>query len=247
MTPSLQALGLMYSYRSGWSLGPIDFVAPRGSVTALIGPNGAGKTTLLRILAGLLRPRTGACWLDGAQVADRWELTRRVAFAPTEPAFPGETSVGRLLRFRGRVLGLSERELAQAEHELENTLGRALSSPPSALSRGQRVRCSVALALLGSPEFVLVDEPWSGLDPLATDDVLDKLKERSRSGAAVVVSSHDLYHLPQISDQFVFLVGGHVRIAGSLGELRLRAGGPEADAPLVLKLLYERFISEDSQ
>jgi len=239
---AIEARGVTFRYPNGWTLGPVDLVAPRAMVTALIGPNGAGKTTLLRILGGLVRPFSGACLLDGKEVADRWELARRVALAPTEPAFPTSTTVADVLKLRADTVHVPKAEVTAAERQLEHRLGCSLCRRPSTLSRGQRLQCSITLALLGSPEFVLADEPWSGLDPLAMDEVLGRLKEVSRAGASVVVSSHDLHQLPVIADRFVVLVGGRVRAAGSLEEIQPLVGGSLTDPTLILKELYRRSV-----
>lgn len=243
MAEGIEARGLNFQFRNsaGWRLAGVDVFVPRGSVTALVGPNGAGKTTLLRLLGGLLRPSSGTILLDGQPVRSRWSLARHCAFAPTEPSFPTRATVRDLVRLRGRWAKLPAEGIEAAILRLEQALQRRASVSPDKLSRGQRLRCFLCLTLMGEPEFVLADEPWTGLDPLAVDEVLGCLLGRARAGAAVLVSSHDLLQLPSVAEFFVFLVGGTVRAAGRVDELRRLAPDPDAEPASVLKGLYRCF------
>jgi len=238
----IAARGICFRHAGGWSLGPVDMVAPAGTVTALIGPNGAGKTTLLRVLAGLLRPAAGEVMLDGSGEVDRERLARQVAFAPTEPAFPDGTTAADLLHLRGNLCRCDRAELEATKERLRALLGQPLTVRPSRLSRGQRLHLALGLTLLGGPRFIVADEPWSGLDPMAMEEVLSTLGERARAGAAVVVSSHDLYQLPLIATRYLFLVGGRVQVAGNLDELRNLAASPSDEPAAVLKELYRHLV-----
>lgn len=241
----LEASGICFRYPSGWQLGPVDLAVRRGEVTALVGPNGAGKTTLMRILAGLILPSSGVIRLDGDPVTDRWLLARRVALTPSEPAFPRGCRVRDLARLRLRSVRLNGAEAEAFLHHLAGRLGRPLMTRPHALSRGQRLTLALELALAGMPEVVVSDEPWAGLDPLAVEQLLERLKALAARGAVVLVSSHDLLALPMVARRFVFLIGGRVRAAGTLEELRSLSPCPEGDPPQVLRELYRALVSEE--
>lgn len=240
MNVTLAAKGVTFSYRKGFQLGPIELDLAPGRIVALVGKNGAGKTTLLRLLAGLLPPRQGQVQLAGNS-ASQTRLRQEVALAPTEPAFPPRAKVQDLLRLRCHHLGVDEKESAR---ELEVLLGRALSTFPSRLSRGQRLQVALHLAFLGDPPVVLADEPWSGLDPLAQDETLKLLAERGKR-AAVLISSHDLGNLAEVAHEFVFLHGGTVRFRGPLAAAA-EIAGPGAHGVAALKMLFRRIAGVDS-
>ncbi len=241
MSATLRAAGITYSYTKGFRLGPVDLSLAPGRIVALLGSNGAGKTTLMRLLAGLLPPQQGEVHLGGG-VASLQQLRQEVALAPTEPAFPARATVLDLLRLRCRHLGIDEKDAAK---QLEAALGRPPSLLPARLSRGQRLQVALNLAFLGDPPVLLADEPWSGLDPLAQDEVVRLLAERGRK-AAVLISSHDLGNLAEVAHEFVFLHHGTVRFRGSLEEA-VAAAGPGVHAPAALKTLFRRTLAEQEQ
>ncbi len=231
----LVADGVRYAYGSRFRLGPVSLSVAPGELVALIGPNGAGKTTLLRVLAGLLFASEGQLVWNG-KVAPPRLLRRTVALTPTEPAFPARSTVGELLRLRARHLACPWEPAAE---KLQGALGCPLATPPHRLSRGQRLQVALALALLGEPPVILADEPWSGLDPLAQEGTLALLQQRS-AAAAVLVSSHDLYHLAAVAQRFVVLHQGTVRFAGTLADIVKVTG--EADGASALKVLYGQIV-----
>lgn len=229
--------GLTYSYRSAFQLGPVEGAAQSGQILALLGPNGAGKTTLLRLLAGLLVPERGSFLWNGGPVP-RFLLLERVAWIPSEPTFPPGCTILDLLRLRAQAVRTDWREPAES---LQRALARPLCTLPHQLSRGQRLRLALGLALLGHPEVILADEPWSGLDPLAQDEVLAQMRARAEAGAAVLVSSHDLGQLAGVADRFLLLQRGQVRFEGGVEEVARSTPG-ETDPARALKLLYRRSI-----
>ncbi len=227
---------LEYRLRGGFVLGPVTMHLRPGEVTALLGPNGAGKTTLMRVLAGLLFPTAGDIRLDG-HAAGPHRLRKTVAYTPTEPRFLPRATVEDLFRLR---LGGLEKPTGSA---LAEKLGRPLTTYPARLSRGQRMLVALELTLAGDPPVLLVDEPWSGLDPLAQDEVLERL-ETQRERAAILVSSHDLFHLPRVAQRFIFLHRGRVHAEGTLGELAAAVGASGENAASVLRDVWKRMLEE---
>ncbi len=241
----IEVQGLCFRYPGGWGLGPLDLELPSGCVTALVGPNGAGKTTLMRTLAGLLVPDSGTIALNGCRVADRWSLARRVVFTASEPAFPRGSRVDDLATLRAHLRGFREEARKALLERLSERLGRPLDVDPHTLSRGQRLTLTLELAFAGLPRFVLLDEPWAGLDPLAVDRLFAQMRRLAEEGVAVLISSHDLFALPSVADRFLFLVGGCIRAAGTLEELRGDGPCPGLGGPDVLRDLYRRLVAEE--
>jgi ABC-2 type transport system ATP-binding protein len=202
------------------ALQPFDLDVPRGTVLGVLGPNGSGKTTLLRVLAGLQRPTTGSAELLGLPPAAR-ELRRRVAWQPEgQPPLPVLT--GReLLQWYGCELGLENAvadERADAwlrRFELLGAAGRAVRT----YSTGMQRRLLLATALLGEPEVLLLDEPTAGLDPIGSELVVAVLRERVAAGVTIVMASHDLQEVEELSSEVLVLHAGRVAARGSLDDL----------------------------
>ncbi len=241
----LEARGIRFAYRHGWSLGPVDLRVPGGSITALVGPNGAGKTTLMRILAGLILPDDGVITLGGRPVTRRRDLGRQVALTPSEPGFPRGCRVLDLVRLAAGGAGSAGEDPEARRREISRSLGLPLRVDPRTLSRGQRLHLAIELALAGPRGAVLLDEPWAGLDPLAVDRLFSRLQALAAAGTAVLVSSHDLYALPALAHRYVFLVAGRVRAGGSLDDLRSLSPAPEAEPVRLLRALYRRLAAGD--
>lgn len=188
----------------------IDLELNSGDIIALIGPNGAGKTTLLRTLAGFLLPSAGHILLDGQRVPSRWDLASNIAYVPTEVRLPYRIQVRTLLKIKAELQGVSLDQVEKLECDAEQELGEAFHGPAGALSRGQKLKLAILLALVGSPDWVVADEPWAGLDPLAREWALGRLMAATQAGTGILVSSHDLAGLADLADQFVFLFSGSI-------------------------------------
>src|SRR5208282_6614685 len=162
----------------------------RGEFFAVLGPNAAGKTTLLRVLAGLLKPTSGAARVAGFDVqADPMEARRRLAYVPDFPFLYEKLTPWEFLRFTGQIFQMSERRLQEASRELVGRfhLEPFIGQPIEGLSHGTRQRVAIVSALLHDPEVIVIDEPMVGLDPQHSRIVKDVLKERTRGGATVLL------------------------------------------------------------
>ena len=213
---SIAAEGVFASYRSMWSrhevLHGVDLCARAGEVAALVGPNGAGKTTLLRVLMGFLRVDAGHCHVGGLDPAD-YRRARGIAYAPEYPAFPRGWT-GRDILGRGADLAGSpekrEERLTQAV-ERAGLDSRTLSREATKYSNGNQRRLSLAYALIGDPEAVLLDEPFTGLDPPARAALRGEMDCARARGAALLVSTHDLAEVARSADIVVLLEAGRAR------------------------------------
>lgn len=203
-------------------LDDVGFDIARGSATAYLGPNGAGKTSTFRILCGLSRPDAGTVRFDGAEVRDSLPASR-FGFMPEQPYFYRNLTPRELLTGLGRLSGLFGQSLASAIGDWAGRLefGMVLDQPLHACSKGQVQRVGLAQALLHEPEFVLLDEPLSGLDPLGRERVRQVLQEVHAAGATLLFSSHILTDAEAMCDAVIVLDHGRVvhqgPIAGMLG------------------------------
>lgn len=194
--PKVQVAKLHASYRNGFRrltvLAGADFKAGAGEVVAIVGPNGAGKTTLFRILTGFLTPDAGSCRIDG-MVPTEYRQRHGIGFMPESCRPPGTWSTSHLLA-RGVDLGVSA-SMRQQEYQVaidrtgldRRTLRRALRKA----SKGTRRRAVLAYALIGDPKLVVLDEPFSGLDPPSRVALRTEIQKAAVRSATVIISSHN--------------------------------------------------------
>lgn len=232
------AHGLARSFGAVHAVRDVSLTVPAGSVTALVGPNGSGKTTLLLILATLLRPDAGAVSVAGVDaVREPVEARRRLGWMPDTLGVWEELTCHDILASLGRLYGMGKAEAsARADEQLEWVeLTEFAHRPARVLSRGQQQRLSLARATVHRPSVLLLDEPANGLDPAARIRLRDDLRAMAAAGTAVLVSSHVLAELEEMSDRAVFLREGatvatqEFRAAGDLAR-PYRIAGPDPTA-----------------
>jgi ABC-2 type transport system ATP-binding protein len=223
------------------ALDDVTFVAPAGAVTALVGPNGSGKTTLMRIALGLARPSAGQALVAGKPYR-RLErpLTRIGALLDATALSPGLTGRAHL-RSLAAAGGIPA---ARADAVIEQVgLGAAARRRVGGWSLGMKQRLGLAVALLGDPPVLLLDEPMNGLDPEGMVWFRGLVRGLRDEGRAVLVSSHLMRELEDIADRVVVINRG--RIAADAGIDALRADSPETGARPGLADVYLRLIASD--
>ncbi len=199
----------------------------RGEFFAVLGPNAAGKTTLLRVLAGLLKPTRGTARVAGFDVQTApLEARRRLAYVPDFPFLYDKLTPLEFLRFTGQIFQMSESRMQTASRELiaRFHLEAFVNKPIEGLSHGTRQRVAIVSALLHDPEVLIIDEPMVGLDPQHSRVVKDVLKERTRQGATVFLSTHQLSVAEEMADRIGIMHQGRLAAVGTREELRRRAG-----------------------
>ena len=210
-----------------------------GELFALLGPNAAGKTTALKILCGLIKPSSGTARLCGHDVqADPMQARQHLAFVPDFPFLYDKLTPEEFLRFTSRIFRM---EAGYAETAIRELIGRFhleahARKAIDTLSHGTRQRTALAAALLHHPKAIVIDEPMVGLDPEHARVVKDILKERSRAGAAVLMSIHQLAIAEEMADRIGIIHKGRLVAAGSKLELRELSGqnGPLEEVFLAL-------------
>ena len=218
---------LVKKFGSLVAVNEVSLTIERGEFFALLGPNAAGKTTTLKLLAGLMKPTSGSAWVAGFDVqAQPMEARRQLGYVPDFPFLYDKLTAWEFFRFTGQLFGLSEQEITgrgtalATRFHLEPFAGKPIES----LSHGTRQRVALASALLHEPEVLVIDEPMVGLDPQHARIVKDILKERTRAGATVLVSTHQLSVAEQIADRIGIMHQGRLVAAGRWEELRATSG-----------------------
>jgi oleandomycin transport system ATP-binding protein len=228
MTHVIEAEGLTKRFGTTQALAGVDIAAPAGRVLALLGPNGAGKTTAVRILATLLRPDAGRASIAGYDVVDQAvEVRQLIALTGQFASVDDELTGTENLIMIGRLLGLSRltargraREMIE-RFDLADAAGRAVKT----YSGGMRRRLDLAASLLGQPEVLFLDEPTTGLDPRARNQVWDTIKSVVAGGATVLLTTQYLDEADELADQIVVIDHGRVVADGTPAELKARTGG----------------------
>jgi iron complex transport system ATP-binding protein len=221
MTSRLRVSGLTFERGVRRILDSIDLEFESGGVTAVLGPNGAGKSTLLGCVAGLLDARQGEVTLDGITLSKlpALERARRIAFLPQTPeiAWPVdvETLVG-LARIPFQRVASDEKNRAAVARAMERTQVAHWSSRiVTTLSGGERARVLLARIFAGEPEWILADEPFTGLDPAHQFEAADLFRSFAASGGGVLLTIHDLALAARVADRVVILDGARIVADGS--------------------------------
>jgi len=210
----------------------------RGEFFAMLGPNAAGKTTTMKLLAGLIKPTSGHARICGYDIqAQPLQARQRLAYVPDFPFLYDKLTAWEFFRFTGEMFRLDAARIEQnarelvARFHLQEFADRTLEG----LSHGTRQRIAIVSALLHDPEVFVIDEPMVGLDPQHARVVKDVLKERSRAGTTVLVSTHQLSIAEEMADRIGILLGGKLIAVGTREELRKQSGAAGA--------LEESFLS----
>jgi ABC-2 type transport system ATP-binding protein len=225
--PMVDIRNLWIKYGSFIAVRGISFKIPRGEVFGFIGPNGAGKSSTIRVLATLQQPNAGYALVDGVEVRqDPMKIRRKMGYMPDSFGLYEGLTVREYLHFFAAAYDTpEERRDRLVDDVLALTdLRFKLDSQVDGLSRGMKQRLGLARVLLHDPELLLLDEPASGLDPRARIEVREILKELSRMGKTILISSHILHELSQLCTRIGILEAGTLLTEGSLEEIYHRLG-----------------------
>jgi ABC-2 type transport system ATP-binding protein len=232
----LEVHGLSRRFGSLQALDHVTFAVPGGGLTGFIGGNGAGKTTTMRIIMGVLAPDQGTVTLDGRPVTRA--VSSAFGYMPEERGLYPKMQVADQIAYLATLHGIPARTARSRAADLlgQLGLGARLADTVEKLSLGNQQRAQIAAALAGDPNLLVLDEPFSGLDPLAVDTVGALLRGHVERGIPCVFSSHQLDLVERLCDHLVIIAHGQIRAAGTREELlRSHAGhrweiaGPAAD------------------
>ncbi|GHE90215.1 ABC transporter ATP-binding protein [Amycolatopsis deserti] len=205
-------------------LDDVSFEVRPGRMTGFLGANGSGKTTTMRIVLGVLAAHGGTVAWCGRPMTPAQR--RRFGYMPEERGLYPKMKVGEQIAWLGRMHGLDDTAARAATAKLLEQLDLAdrAGDRLEELSLGNQQRAQVAAALVHDPDMLILDEPFSGLDPLAVDIVLGVLRERAAAGVPVLFSSHQLSLVERLCDDVVIISGGAIKASGTRDELYARYG-----------------------
>lgn len=236
---------LRVDYGDFVAVNDLSLTVPAGEVFGLVGPNGAGKTSTFRVLATLMEPTYGEVLLDGIDIADDIESARRVVgYMPDLAPVPSDLKVWEFLDFHAAAYGIgnrAERRDRVAECLEEVALEGQRNQWCGELSRGQTQRVVLAKTMLHRPRVLILDEPASGLDPLARRDLRMALRKIADHGATVIVSSHILGELSEMCSSLCVMNRGQLLALGSVDEVRHQLGN--VDRTITADILNNRQLA----
>jgi ABC-2 type transport system ATP-binding protein len=216
----LEVREVVKSYSGRAVVNRISFDVNPGELFALLGPNGAGKTTLIRMITDITRPDSGEILLEGHGLGD----SRRpaISYLPEERGLYRRAKVQEALAFYGELRGMTgSASKKEAGELLERVgLGEWGSKSVQALSKGMQQKVQLCTALIGSPRLMILDEPFSGLDPLNVQLLEEVLQERRRAGATVLLSTHQMNRVEEFCDRALMINRGHMVLYGAVGQIR---------------------------
>ncbi|QAY97129.1 LPS export ABC transporter ATP-binding protein [Methylovirgula ligni] len=221
---SLIVQGLSKSYKKRQIIKDVSLTLHRGEAVGLLGPNGAGKTTLFYMITGLIRPDAGVIMIDDYDVTSLPMYRRArlgIGYLPQEPSIFRGLTVEQNIR---AVLEITQPNKKKRAEELEALLeefdiARLRKLPAIALSGGERRRCEIARSLAGHPSFMLLDEPFAGIDPIAIGDIRQLVQHLKRRGIGVLITDHNVRETLDLIDRAYIVHSGGILTEGAPGEI----------------------------
>ena len=224
MASALAIEGVTKVYGRTTVVDDVSFTVEPQEILGLVGPNGAGKTTTIRMALDIIHPDTGAVALFGS--APTRQALQRVGYLPEERGLYQKAVLRDVLRYLGRLKGLSNRDAQARTDAMLQRVGlyEHRAKKVQTLSRGMSQLAQFASALLHLPDLIILDEPFSGLDPLNVQVMKEIISEQQQRGASIIFSSHDMEDVEEMCERVVLISSGAVLLYGVLDELKRARG-----------------------
>lgn len=203
------------------ALNKLDIAIESGEIFGFLGPNGSGKTTTIKLLLGLIFPTAGSIEILGRKDIGSASVKRLIGYLPEGAYYPDFLRGEEVLRFYGQLYGIEKRDLARRIDRVLEVVGmtRARKRLIRGYSKGMRQRIGLAQALLSDPQILILDEPTTGLDPIARKEIRDILSDLRDQGKTLFISSHELLEVELISNRVGILFEGSLQIMGTIDTL----------------------------
>lgn len=215
---------LIKAYRGRNVVDGISLEISKGEIVGLLGPNGAGKTTTFYMIVGLVRPDDGHVFLDGKDITGLPMFRRArmgIGYLPQEPSVFRKLTVAENLLLVLEMMGMRKKErFAKVESLLsELNIEHIRNQKAQVLSGGERRRTEIARALATEPHFILLDEPFTGVDPIAIGDIQDIVGQLRDKGIGIIITDHNVRETLAITDRAYIISDGRIRTSGTSAEL----------------------------
>jgi ABC-2 type transport system ATP-binding protein len=209
-----------WTFRKIWGVYNLSLQIKRGESFGFLGHNGAGKTTTMKSILGLIRKTTGIIELEGEELKHNSQF-KTIGYLPEQPYFYDHLNVEETLRFFAELHGIRGKEKINRVNELLDLLGltHKRKSPVRSLSKGLQQRLGIAQAIINKPKLLLLDEPFSGLDPIGRLEIRELLLELKQQGTTLFLSSHILSDVEDICDRVAIMASGELKTVFSLSDM----------------------------
>ena len=223
-TPALKVTNLARRYGNGAGVNEVSLTVPAGQITGFIGVNGAGKSTTLRCILGLTEPDAGNIEIFGASA--NFQTRRRIGFLPEERGLAPRDRARDVIAFHAQLRGVPRREALQRADALlaRIGLGGRENARIQELSKGNAQRVQILCALAHNPDLLILDEPFSGLDPVAQAEVRSLFAEHRAKGGSILFSTHSMAFAEELCDNVVILSQGRTVFEGPVAEAATAGG-----------------------
>lgn len=207
------------SFGENHVLKDVSFTARSGVATGLLGRNGSGKTTTIRIIMNIFPPNSGTATIDGKPSK---EFTKRIGFLPEERGLYPKRKISDQIAYLGELRGMRAKDARERGKKLLERLeaGEYFDKTLDTLSKGNQQKIQLAIALLNDPEIVILDEPFSGLDPVNAKILKDLVRDLVDEGRLVLFSSHQMGYVEAFCDDVVMINGGEIVMSGRLRDIK---------------------------
>ena len=248
----LEAKNLVKIYKKRRVVDDVSLQLGQGEVVGLLGPNGAGKTTTFYMIVGLVRPEVGQIFLDGEEIT-RLPMYKRaqqgIGYLPQEASVFRKLSVEDNIKAVLEFTSNSKEEQSQKLEQLLNEfgLGKIRKSKGDTLSGGERRRTEIARALATDPKFILLDEPFAGIDPIAVEDIQEIIARLKKKNIGILITDHNVQETLSITDRSYLLYQGRILKSGTSEELSEDEEVRRLYLGKFFKLRKKKFFDEEKE
>jgi len=216
----------------------IDLELKDPGIYAVLGPNGSGKTTMIKCILGMVIPDKGSISVNGTNVKGNWKYRKNIDYLPQIAQFPGNLTVKEILKMIRNLRGVASSDESLIDHfDLHPYLDKKLGN----LSGGTRQKVNIVLALMFDCDLMILDEPTTGLDPVSLIHLKELIQEAKNRGKIILITSHIMSFVEEVSDQVLFILEGRVRYKGTVEALRESTGQTDLEHAIA-QLLMENHV-----
>jgi len=216
----LKADNLIKRYKKRTVVKGVSLQVDQNEVVGLLGPNGAGKTTTFYMIVGMIKPNEGKVYLDNSQITNKAMYKRSklgISYLPQEASIFRKMTVEKNIMAILQLQPMSRKQRRERLEELLEKFGitHIRKSKGYMLSGGERRRCEIARALAANPKFILLDEPFAGIDPIAVEDIMGMVTALKKQGIGVLITDHNVHETLSITDRAYIMIDGNIYLSGT--------------------------------